>query len=45
MTEGVKLIETPRLRMRPFATGDVDELYRLWIDPGVRRFLWDDQVA
>ena len=30
--------------MRPFATGDIDELYRLWIDPGVRKFLWDDQI-
>ncbi|MGH9939217.1 MAG: GNAT family N-acetyltransferase [Blastocatellia bacterium] len=30
--------------MRPFATDDADELHRLWIDPGVRKFLWDDQV-
>ncbi|HKQ78375.1 MAG TPA: GNAT family N-acetyltransferase [Blastocatellia bacterium] len=37
-------IETARLVMRPFATGDIDELYRLWIDPGVRKFLWDDQI-
>jgi RimJ/RimL family protein N-acetyltransferase len=37
-------IETARLVMRPFATGDVDELHRLWIVPGVRKFLWDDQV-
>ncbi len=30
--------------MRPFATDDVDELHRMWVDPGVRKFLWDDQV-
>lgn len=30
--------------MRPFVMSDIDELHRLWIDPGVRKFLWDDQV-
>ena len=30
--------------MRPFAMDDVDDLHRLWIDPGVRKFLWDDRV-
>ena len=24
--------------------GDVDELHRMWIDPGVRKFLWDDRI-
>ena len=38
-------IETPRLRMRPFEPGDVDELHRVFIDPGVRRFLLDDQIV
>jgi RimJ/RimL family protein N-acetyltransferase len=38
------LIETARLMMRPFAIDDVDDLSRLWVDPGVRKFLWDDQV-
>src|SRR5262249_49848347 len=28
----------------PFTAVDVDELHHLWIDPGVRKFLWDDQV-
>jgi [ribosomal protein S5]-alanine N-acetyltransferase len=37
-------IETARLVMRPFATSDVDELHRLWVDPGVRKFLWDDRI-
>src|SRR5687768_16704375 len=39
-----KLIETLRLRLRPFSLDDVDELHRLWTDPGVRQFLWDDEV-
>ncbi len=30
--------------MRPFAMDDTDELHRMWIDPGVRKFLWDDQI-
>lgn len=31
--------------MRPFAESDIDELHRLWIDPGVRKFLWDDRIV
>ncbi|MFY9609694.1 MAG: GNAT family N-acetyltransferase [Blastocatellia bacterium] len=38
-------IETARLRMRPFEAGDVDELRRVFVDPGVRRFLLDDQIV
>jgi ribosomal-protein-alanine N-acetyltransferase len=30
--------------MRPFVMGDIDELHRMWIDPGVRKFLWDDRI-
>jgi ribosomal-protein-alanine N-acetyltransferase len=37
-------IETARLMMRPFVKDDIDDLHRLWIDPGVRKFLWDDQI-
>lgn len=37
-------IETGRLRLRPLAQGDADELHRLWVEPGVRRYLWDDEV-
>ncbi len=37
-------IITARLRLRPFDSGDVDELHRLWTDPGVRKYLWDDEV-
>src|SRR4029434_6665992 len=44
MADVFPLIATSRLMMRPFATDDVDELHRLWVDPGVRKFLWDDQI-
>jgi ribosomal-protein-alanine N-acetyltransferase len=30
--------------MRPFSTDDIDDLHRLWVDPEVRKFLWDDQI-
>lgn len=29
--------------MRPFEKDDVDALHRLWTDPDVRKYLWDDQ--
>jgi ribosomal-protein-alanine N-acetyltransferase len=37
-------IETARLRMRPGTVDDVDVLHRHWIDPEVRKYLWDDVV-
>lgn len=37
-------IETARLYLRPFTLADVDELHRLWAEPGVRKYLWDDEV-
>ncbi|MHC4934208.1 MAG: GNAT family N-acetyltransferase [Planctomycetota bacterium] len=37
-------IETARLSLRPVATSDKRTLHALWTDPGVRRFLWDDEV-
>jgi ribosomal-protein-alanine N-acetyltransferase len=39
------MIETARLRMRPFERGDVDELHRVFINPGIRRFLLDDRIV
>ena len=39
------LIETSRLLMRPFEPRDVDDLHPVFIDPGVRRFLLDDQLV
>lgn len=37
-------IETARLRVRPYRESDLDPLHRLWTDPDVRRYLWDDKV-
>lgn len=37
-------IETARLRIRPFTLNDVDDLHRLWTEPGVREHLWDGEV-
>jgi ribosomal-protein-alanine N-acetyltransferase len=36
------LIQTKRLTLRPCGLDDVDALHQLWIDPDVRRYLWDD---
>jgi RimJ/RimL family protein N-acetyltransferase len=35
-------IETERLRLRPFAEGDLDALYEIHSDPGVARYLYED---
>ena len=37
-------IFTPRLRLRPLVTGDLDQLHTLLTQPGVRRYLLDDEV-
>ena len=39
------LISSERLRFRPFTNADTDELHRIFIEPGVRRFLWDYQIV
>ena len=36
-------IETARLRLRPFAPEDLEAIYRLWLDPGISEYLWDDE--
>src|SRR5688500_3679473 len=38
------LIETARLKLRPFTLDDADALHRLWTMPEVRQYLWDDEV-
>jgi ribosomal-protein-alanine N-acetyltransferase len=38
------VLETPRLRLAPFGPDEAGLLHQLWMDPGVRRYLWDDQV-
>lgn len=35
---------TDRCELRPVSEGDTTELHRLWTSPGVRRFLWDDEI-
>ena len=37
-------LRTERLRLRPLEPGDRFALHRLWTEPAVRRFLWDDRV-
>jgi [ribosomal protein S5]-alanine N-acetyltransferase len=36
--------ETIRLALRPFTRSDIDDLHRLWVDPAMRKYLWDDEV-
>jgi ribosomal-protein-alanine N-acetyltransferase len=42
---GGAILETTRLRLRPFLPRDLDALHALFIHPDVRRFLWDDRVV
>lgn len=37
-------IETARLRLRPFAPPDLGAVHRMWTEPGMRRYLFDDEV-
>jgi [ribosomal protein S5]-alanine N-acetyltransferase len=37
-------LETARLRLRPYAPDDAGALHALWTSPGVRRFLFDDEI-
>jgi [ribosomal protein S5]-alanine N-acetyltransferase len=37
-------LRTERLRLTPIEPADRGALHRLWTDPEVRRFLWDDRV-
>jgi [ribosomal protein S5]-alanine N-acetyltransferase len=40
----MKNIVTARLTLRPLSTNDVDPVHALWVDPDVRRYLWDNVV-
>ena len=42
--EGRHVVRTARATLRPVSMGDIESLHDLWTDPGVRRFLWDDEV-
>lgn len=37
-------ITTERLNLRPIAPTDVEALHRFWIDPAVRKYLWDNEI-
>jgi ribosomal-protein-alanine N-acetyltransferase len=37
-------LRTARLHLTPLGADDLGALHRLWTDPDVRRFLWDDRV-
>ena len=37
-------LRTSRCELRPAVPADAGELHALWITPGVRRFLWDDEI-
>ena len=37
-------IHTSRLKFRPYAMTDLDELHRIFIDPQVRKYLCDDKI-
>jgi RimJ/RimL family protein N-acetyltransferase len=39
-----RLLRTARLQLRPMVPSDQDALHALWTAPGVRRFLWDDEI-
>lgn len=38
------VLRTPRLSLRPASLGDLEALHALFVDPAVRRYLWDDRV-
>jgi ribosomal-protein-alanine N-acetyltransferase len=40
----IREIRTQRLSLRPFTLADVDVIHRLWTEPGVRKYLWDDEI-
>ena len=35
---------TPRLRLSPLRVTETEALHELWTAPGVRRFLWDNEI-
>jgi RimJ/RimL family protein N-acetyltransferase len=37
-------LASARLRLRPWTAADTPALHRIWTDPDVRRFLWDDAI-
>lgn len=44
MGDAGHVLQTARTSPRPVSMQDVGYLHRLWTDPAVRRFIWDDEV-
>ncbi|WP_412063600.1 GNAT family N-acetyltransferase [Rubrivirga sp. IMCC45206] len=44
MDEATPTLTSPRLALRPVDGSDAAALHQHWTDPGVRRYLWDDEV-
>ena len=38
------ILTTARCELRPASPADAAELHALWVTPGVRRYLWDDEI-
>ena len=41
---GDRDLRTSRLELRPLSPADTEPLHALWTAPGVRHYLWDDEV-
>jgi ribosomal-protein-alanine N-acetyltransferase len=37
-------LKTSRCSLRPISGADLARLHEMWTSPGVRRFLWDDEI-
>lgn len=44
LRKGLPELTTKRCVLRPVTMDDVTSLHELWTSPGVRRFLWDDEI-
>lgn len=40
----LKKIVTERMQLSPVSEEEVDELHQLWMQPEVRKYLWDDKI-
>jgi hypothetical protein len=37
-------LSSARCALRPITRDDFERVHELWTSPGIRRFLWDDEV-
>ena len=38
------ILRTQRCELRPVSAADTAQMHKLWITPGVRKYLWDDEI-